>query len=109
MAHTTRLQPWEVRLVQHLVVKPLQRQHKYTHGDRARWYRTIDLPSWRDAYNYLGSMSFLKGHFNTLVWVDVASHLHGLSSALGPLRCMHRCQCMWALMPNGDGASCPML
>ena len=24
VAHTTRLQPWEVRLVQHLVAKPLQ-------------------------------------------------------------------------------------
>ena len=64
--------------MQHFVSKPLQAKQGYSHGEKARWYRTIDLAVWRDAYNCLDSLRLLKGDFWSPVGVYVASLLHGV-------------------------------
>ena len=109
VAGTTRLQPWEVRLVQHLVAKPLQGKPKYIDGDRAGLYRTIDLLVWRDAYNCLDSVSFLRGDFCTSLGVYMASLLHGVEQCLGTLGV--RAPVPMHVGANGQSGcgSCPML
>ena len=77
-AHTRELAQWEGRLVQHFVYKPLQAKHGYSHGHKAGWCRTIDLGVWRDAYNYLDSLGFLKGDFCSPLGMYMASLLHGV-------------------------------
>ena len=65
VTHTTNLELWEQRLLQHLAGKPLFHKQKYQCKDTVGTYRTIDLPPWQDAYNCLDSVRFLKGNFFT--------------------------------------------
>ena len=75
--------------MQHPVHKPLQAKHGYPHGDRARWYRTIDLGVWRDAYNCLNSLGFLKGDFCGALGCTWHPSYMRLTSAWGLLGCAH--------------------
>ena len=83
VAHTTQLAPRPVKVVQHLVTKPSRGKQKCTDVDRARCYRTINLPLWRDAHSCLDSLGFLKGDFCSPLGVHVASLLHGVEQCLG--------------------------
>ena len=94
--------------MQHVLGKPLFKKQKYDLKDTVGLYRTIDLPLWQDAYSCLDSLGFLKGKFCTPLGVYAASLLQGLTTALGPLGCVHRCRFMWGMTPNVGGASCPM-
>ena len=108
VAHTTCLQPWEVRLVQHLVAKPLQPKQKYNDKDTVGSYRTIDLPLWQDAYSCLDSVGFLKGDFCTLLGVYVASLMDGVDHCLRtlgvcapvPVHVGVDAQCGWRKLPR---------
>ena len=61
--------------MQHLVHNPLQAKEGYSHGDRVRGYRIIDLGVWRDVYNCLDSLGFLKGDFYSPLGLYVVSLL----------------------------------
>ena len=46
VTHTTKLNLWEQRLIQHLVGKPLFHKQKYQLQNTVGKHRTIDLPLW---------------------------------------------------------------
>ena len=83
VTHTTDLQPWVHRLLQHLAGKALFKKQKYEFKDTVGRYRTIDLPLWQDAYSGLDSLGFLKGDSCTPVGVYVPSLLHGVDHCPG--------------------------
>ena len=109
VTHTTKLDPWEQRLIQHLVGKPLFHKQKYQLQNTVGTYRTIDLPLWQDAYSCLDSVRFLRGNFCTLVGVYVASLLHGVDRCRGTLGVCapvqvhgdEAVQCGWRKLPHG--------
>ena len=72
VTHTSKLDLWEQRLVQHLVGKPLYHKQKYQNQNTIGAYRTIDLPLWQEAYSCLDSLPFLCGDFRTPIGVYVA-------------------------------------
>ena len=83
--HTTNLKPWEPRLVQHLMGKPLFKKQKYKFEEMAWSYLTIHLPLWQDAYSCLDSLGSLKGVSCIPLGVYVASLLHGIDHCFGTL------------------------
>ena len=107
--HTTNLDPWEQRLIQHLAGKTLFHKQKYQNKDKIGTYRTIDLPFWQDAYNCHNLVRFLRGDFCTPVWVYVASLIHGDDSCPGTLGVCapvqvhgeEAVQCGWRKVLNG--------
>ena len=108
VTHTIKLDPWELRVVQHLMGKPLFHKHKYQNKDTVGTYRTIDLPLWQDAYGCLDSLPFLRGDFCTPVGVSVASLLRGVDRCPGsvglcaPVQVHEEeaVQCGWRRLPH---------
>ena len=107
VTHTSKLDVWEQRLVQHLVGRPLFYKQKYSNKETVGAYRTIHVPLWQDAYACLDSLPFLCAEFRTPIGVYVASLLHGRHPSLGPLGCVHQFRCTRRKPPNVGGASCP--
>ena len=85
VTHTTSLQPWEHRLLQHPARKPLFKKQKYDFKATVGMYRTIDLPLRQDTYSCLDSLGFLKGDFCTPILVYVASLVHEVDRCPGTL------------------------
>ena len=85
VTHTSKLDLWEQRLVQHLVGKPLFYKQKFANKETVGTYRTIHLPLWQDAYTCLDSVPFLCAEFRTPIGVYVASLLHGVHCCPGTL------------------------
>ena len=104
VTHTSKLDLWEQRLVQHLVGKPLNHKQKYQNQNTVGTYRTIDLPLWQDAYSCLDSSPFLCGDFRTAVGVYVASLLHGPDRCPGTLGVCGGSPPMWVAQaaPRGE-------
>ena len=108
VAHTSERAPWDGRLVQHLVSKPLQAKQGYSQGGRARWYRTIHPAIWRDVYNCLDSLGFMKGDFCSPLGVYLASLLHAAGQCFGilgvctpvPVHMGVDDQCGWCKLPH---------
>jgi hypothetical protein len=109
VTHTSKLDVWEQRLVQHLVGRPLFYKQKYSNKETVGAYRTIHLPLWQDAYACLDSLPFLCAEFRTPIGVYVASLLHGVHpcpGALGvcapiPVHEEEAPQCGWRKLPHG--------
>ena len=109
VTHTTNLDPWEQRLIQHLAGKPLFHKQKYQNKDTVGTYRTINLPLRQDAYSCLDAVLFLRGTFCTPVGVYVASLLHGVDRCPGTLGVCaplqvhgeEAVQCGWRKLPHG--------
>ena len=85
VTHTTKLDPWEQRLIQHLVGKPLFAKQKYQLQNTVGTYRTIDLPLWHDADSRSDLVRFLRGDICTPAGVYVASLPHGVDRCPGTL------------------------
>ena len=107
VTHTSKLDLWEQRLVQHLVGKPLFHKQKYHNKDTVGTYRTIHLPLWLDAYTCLDSLPFLCAEFRTPIGVYGRPCSMVCTAALGPSGCVHRFRCTRRKPPNVGGASCP--
>ena len=109
VTHTSKLDLWKQRLVQHLVGKPLFHKQKYHKKDTVGTYRTIHLPLWQDAYTCLDSLPFLCAEFRTPIGVYVASLLHGVHRCPGtlgvcapiPVYEEEAPQCGWRKLPQG--------
>ena len=109
VTHTTNLEQWEQRLLQHLAGKPLFHKQKYQLKDTMGTYRTIELPLWQDAYSCLDSVRFLKEEFGDPLGVYMASLLHGVDrcprtlGVCAPVQVQgeEAVQCGWRRLPQG--------
>ena len=109
VTHTSKLDVWEQRLVQHLVGRPLFYKQKYSNRETVGAYRTIHLPLRQDAYACLDSVPFLCAEFRTPIGVYVVSLLHGVHPCPGVLGVcapilVHKeeaPQCGWRKLPHG--------
>ena len=109
VTHTSKLDVWEQRLVQHLVGRPLFYKQKYSNKETLGAYRTIHPPLWQDAYACLDSPPFLCAEFRTPIGVYVASLLHGVHPCPGdlgvcaplPVHEEEAPQCGWRKLPHG--------